>query len=227
MFNLFENLSLNLRQTELLEMTLTLLSINDLNSCLAISEQWHTTILGSHVLRHTLFLDPSPTRVYIKSITQNGQRPVYTLPRQPVKGSFAIIDPHPAILPLTESHEVWVKETRWIDCDLLRNVHPMTLVFQPPIKKVIVWQRRENSSRKSIHEVVRPEGVTFGALLGAIRVKREKHEEACSKTSNECCHGTAGGRETCKLYAWGAVTTCQDEARSARGAVAKSGSSIL
>lgn len=129
MFNLFENLSLILRQTELLETTLTLLSINDLTSCLAVSKHWHTTILGSQVLRRTLFLDPSPTREYIKSITQNGQRPLYALLREPLKGSFAFIDPYPAILPLTESHKVWVKETRWIDCDLLRNVRPHDIGF--------------------------------------------------------------------------------------------------
>lgn len=175
--------------------------MKDLARCLAVSKHWHSTILGSYVLRRTLFLEPSPTREYIKSVSQNGQRPVYALLREPVKGSFAIIEPHPAILPLTESHEVWVKETRWIFCDLLRNVRPATLVFQPPIEKVIVWQRRENSTRKLIHEVVCPEGVTFGALLGAKHLKREKHEETCSKTSNECCHGTTEDREMCKVYA--------------------------
>jgi len=139
-------------------MTLIYLSINDLTHCLAVSKRWHTAILGSHVLRRTLFLEPSPTREYIKFVAQTGQRPAYVLLHDPVKGSFAIINPHPAILPLTDSHEIWVKETRWIYCDLLRNVRPATLVFQPPIKKVIVWQRREDSTRKLIHEVVCPEG---------------------------------------------------------------------
>jgi hypothetical protein len=89
-----------------------------------------------------------------------------------------------------------------------------------------VWQRRENSPRKLIHEAVCPEGVTFGALLSAIRVKREKHEETCSLAGNGCCHGTAGGREMCKIYAWGAVTTSQDEVRSAREATVRSESSV-
>ena len=151
---------------------------------------------------------------------------MYGLRREPVKGSFAIIEPHPAILPLTDSHEIWVKETRWIGCDLLQHVRPSALIFQPPIEKVIVWQRRENSPRKLIHEAVCPEGVTFGALLSAIRVKREKHEETCSLAGNGCCHGTAGGREVCKIYAWGAVTTSQDEVRSAREATVRSESFV-
>lgn len=68
--------------------------------------------------------------------------------------------------------------------------------------------------------------VTFGALLGAIRVTRDRHEETCNKTSDECYHGTVGDREMCKVYAWGAVTSCQDEVRSAQEAVAKSESCL-
>lgn len=182
-------------------MTLSHLSTKDLTHCLAVSKHWHTSILNSLILRRTLFLESSPTREYVKPIAQDGNKRSYALLKKPVKGSLSIVEPHPAILPLTESHEVWVKETRWMYCDALRNIRPETLIFQPPIAKVIVWQRREDSTRILIHEVVRSEGVTFGALLDAIRVKREKHEEACSKTVNECCHGSAGDREMCKVYA--------------------------
>jgi hypothetical protein len=103
-------------------------------------------------------------------------------------------------------------------CDVLRNVRPETLLFQPPIAKVIVWQRREDSTRKLIHEVVCPDGVTFGALLSAIRVKRERHEESCKGTIGGCCYGSVGGREMCKVYAWGAVMPGQDEVKNARKA---------
>ena len=84
-------------------MTLLHLSINDLARCLAVSRHWHRSILGSIVLRRTLFLEPSPTREYIKSVAQHGSKQVYTLLSSPVKGNLAIVEPHPAILPLTES----------------------------------------------------------------------------------------------------------------------------
>jgi hypothetical protein len=166
-------------------------------------------------------------REYIKSISQHGNKPSYALLNKPVKGSLAIVDPHPAILPLTDSHEVWVKETRWMHCDILRRVKPETLLFQPPIAKVIVWQRCEDSTRKLIHEVVCPDGVTFDALLRSICVKRESHEESCRGTIGGCCHGMVGGREMCKVYAWGAVTPGQDEVRSAREALSKTQSAVL
>jgi hypothetical protein len=111
-------------------------------------------------------------------------------------------------------------------CDVLRRLRPETLLFQPPLVKVIVWQRREDSTRKLIHEVVRSEGVTFDALLDAIRVKRERHEESCRGTIGGCCHGVVGGREMCKVYAWGAVTPNQDEVRSAREALSKAQSAV-
>jgi hypothetical protein len=79
-------------------------------------------------------------------------------------------------------------------CDVLRRVRPETLLFQPPIAKVIVWQRREDSTRKLIHEFVCADGVTLGALLDAIRVKREKHEKSCIGTVGGCCYGKVGGR---------------------------------
>jgi hypothetical protein len=194
LLNPVQTSSLSSHQTELLEMTLSHLSINDLTHCLAVSKHWHTSILSSLILRRTLFLEPSPTREYIKSMAQDRGKPMYALLREPVKGSLAIVEPHPAILPLTESHEVWVKETRWMYCDVLRRVRPETLLFQPPIAKVIVWQRREDSTRKLIHEVVCADGVTFGALLDAIRVKREKHEKSCIGTVGGCCYGKVGGR---------------------------------
>lgn len=100
------------------------------------------------------------------------------------------------------------------------------MLFQPPLNQVIVWQRREDSTRKLIHEIVCPEGVTFGALLGAIRVKHERHEKSCSGTTGGCCHGLVGGREMCKVYAWGAVTPGQDEVRSAREAIPKAQSAV-
>lgn len=111
-------------------------------------------------------------------------------------------------------------------CELLRHTRPETLLFQPPIAKVIVWQRREDSMRKLIHEVVCPDGVTFGALLGAIRSKRERHEESCRVTVGGCCQGTIGGREMCKMYAWGAVTPGQEEVRSAREAFSRAQSAV-
>lgn len=207
-------------------MTLIHVPIKDLAYCLAVSQHWHRTILGSIALRRALFLEPSPTREYIKSVARDGSKQVYAILREPVKGSLAIVEPHPALLPLTESHEVWVKDTRWIACDIFRNVRPETLLFQPPLKKVIVWQRREDSTRKLIHEVVCDGGVTFDALLGKIRVKREKHEESCRQTVDGCCRRVVLGREMCKVYAWGAVTSGQDEVRNAREALAKSDASM-
>lgn len=112
-------------------------------------------------------------------------------------------------------------------CGVLRRVSPETLLFQPPIVKVIVWQRREDSTRKLIHEVVRSEGVTLDALLGAIRVKRERHEEYCKGTIGGCCYGKVGGREMCKVYAWGAVTPGQEEVRSARETLSRAHSAVL
>lgn len=148
-----------------------------------------------------MFLEPSLTREYIKSVAQHGSKQVYALILEPVKGNLAIVNPHPAILPLTESHEVWVKETSWIACDILRRVRPETLLFQPPIAKVIVWQRREDSTPKLIPEVVCDGGVTFDVLLRAIRVKREKHEESCKQTVHGCCQGwlEAGRCARCML----------------------------
>ena len=113
-----------------------------------------------------------------------------------------------------------------MDCGVLGCLRPETLVFQPPVEKVIVWQRRGVEGRRLIHEVVGFGGVTFGALLGAIRVKREKHVESCNGMSGGCCRGTVGEQEMCKVYAWGAVTSCQDEVKGAREAEARSVASV-
>jgi len=53
-----------------------------------------------------------------------------------------------------------------MDCGVLGCVRPETLVFQPPVAKVIVWQRRGEEGRRLIQEVGCEGGVTFGALLG-------------------------------------------------------------
>lgn len=149
-------------------MILSLLPINSLTRALPVSKHWNSAILNSPQLRRTLFLEPAPAKIHLEWKTDVDARwyeeeefacrayhPVIV--SQASQGSKVVVVAHPILQP--RGHLFTSLETHWVDCKSYRMVPRPTLLFQPPLAKVLLQMRGGDDIT-----IERREGVTFGDI---------------------------------------------------------------
>lgn len=153
-------------QSELLEMILSLLPINSLTHALPVSKDWNSAILNSPQLRRILFLEPAPAKTHLEwktdvdtkwyeeeKFADRAYRPVIV--SQASQSSEVLVVANPILQPRNQLFTSL--ETHWVDCKRYTMVPPTTLLFQPPLAKVLLQMRGGDDIT-----IERREGITFG-----------------------------------------------------------------
>lgn len=153
-------------------MILSLFPIDSLTRALPVSKHWNSAILNSPQLRRILFLEPAPAKIHLewktdvdarwyeeKEFAGRAYHPVIV--SQASQSSKVVVVAHPILQP--RGHLFTSLETHWVDCKRYKMVPRLTLLFQPPLAKVLLQMRGGDDIT-----IERREGVTFGDIYGEL-----------------------------------------------------------
>ncbi|GAB7323550.1 hypothetical protein MBLNU13_g07054t2 [Cladosporium sp. NU13] len=227
-----------LNTSELLEMILSSLQTKDLTRALTVSKRWQKSIFGSIVLKRISFLEPAPEKEYlyfgsVPAAKGPGYVTIYTLIHEPRERNIKIVELHPTLIPhsgsFTELSWSYVDIGRkYMSCDLLRAVHPATFLSQTSLEDVELSYIRGLSRWTDV--VFREAGgMTFGALLRAMRNLREEDKDGDMFPYRrfDTYVREEESDERCKVTAVYLVASDSDDVETAREALQKAQSSSV
>ena len=185
-------------------MILSHLPTKDLARSLVVLKHWQRSSLAAVVLRRKLFLFPNPKREYLMydpDARGDRFRISSVLLREPCSISRPIHEPHPILLPHSDSTGVISIEIRGVPYQALRTVDPETFLFQPPLNDVQVYYEYSGIGI-SIHYKL---GMTFGQLIKEIDELRALYTHH-NKDKDETCRvrhsGAVPQREPREFLEW-------------------------
>lgn len=149
-------------QVELLELILIHLPIRTLSRALSVSKHCRDVITSNRQLRHTLFLESTPTSEYlitkgwtvetttVSGIREQSQRRVLIVVQdrcQVSEDDRLIVKALPALHalptsrynPRAEDYQLPNCRTQHLFCDTIKKLPANTLLFQPPVTSVIMY----------------------------------------------------------------------------------------
>jgi len=193
-------------------MVLSHLSTKDLTRALTVSKVWQKCILGSIVLRRTLFLEPVMKKEYLDCAIVEDRRWVDSIIHEPNVNSQTIVELHPILATHPKPRDKTRINSKCSRCDILSTVQPLAFLVQPPLEEVkVAYYTTGNGITTS--NVKRTGGVTFGAILKELVSLRVRHDEY---------YGTRlGKKETFCLEFAGVIASNADLVKTAREALMK------